>query len=77
MRVPQHKYRVPGLSLSHSVLGSQQRAGYLGTRSLPPKSKCLSAKGIWRTEAEARVEGTAITRRGCMGCVSSLGDFQE
>lgn len=77
-RVPQHTYMMPGLSCSHSVLGSQQWAGYLGTWRFPPKSawvpRCQES-----TENRGRGQGggPAIARRGCVGCVPSLGDFQK
>ena len=76
--VPQHIYMIPGFSYSHSVLRSQQWTGYLGTWKgfLLKVPNCLGAKGVWRIEAETRVEGSAIARRGCVGCVPSLGDFQ-
>lgn len=76
--VPQHIYMMPGFPYSHSVLRSQQWTDYLGTWKgfLLKVPKCLGAKGVWRIEAETRVEGSAIARRGCLGCVPSLGDFQ-
>lgn len=76
-RVPQHTYIMPGLSCSHSVLGSQQWAGYLGTWRFPPKSAWVpSCQESMENRGRGQSGGTAIARRGCVGCVPSLGDFQ-
>lgn len=59
--VPQHTYTMPGLSCSHSVLGSQQWAGYLGTWRFPPK-RAWVPKYQGNMESRGRGQGGGNSR---------------